>query len=81
MRTKALAVGVRLDSEWEGPWINLESGEWRVGPPTPHAWVEVAQGIFPLEEGLILRGPCRARLKIKSNGSREELHINAEQVK
>jgi len=82
MRKKALLAGAI--SSFEGPWVNLESGEWLVEPSKD---VEVQNG-KQLKEGIrsqivtesSIRGPARIRAVVNPDYSGPGIFLVAKQI-
>ena len=59
MRKKALLAGAL--SGFEGPWVNLEVGEWLV-EPSPNVSVDTTSLVVDIKpEGTLIQGPSRVR--------------------
>ena len=80
MRKKALLVGAR--ASFEGPWVNLEEGNWLVEPPTG---VRIAVKEFDavtelLGGGSMLEGPCRVKAIIADDYTGPEVCLSVQEV-
>ncbi len=88
MRKKALLVGAR--ASFEGPWVNLEEGEWLVEPPflvfirkefngTPFIYHPDSSDY---KDGkLTVVGPARIHAFVNDNYKGPDVYLSIEQVK
>ena len=81
MRKKALLAGAV--SSFEGPWVNLESGEWLVEPSKDvevQRGMQVAAGIrYDIVEESI-HGPARIRAVVSPDYDGPGIFLSAKQV-
>ena len=76
MRKKALLVGAR--ASFEGPWVNLEEGNWLVEPPTG---VRIEAGIARVTgDGILLEGPSRIRALVMDDYDGPEVCLSVQEV-
>ena len=60
MRKKALLAGAV--SSFEGPWVNLESGEWLVEPSKDVDFLDADKVLITKDDGsMSIHGPARIR--------------------
>ena len=78
MRKKALLVGA--NASFEGPWVNLESGEWLV-EPSPDVSVDTTSLVVEVKpEGTLIRGPSRVRGIVHESYKGPGIFLSAKQI-
>ena len=77
MRVKSLLVGAAAG--FVGPWVNLEDGEWLVGP-FPGILQSDAEGkIYPDKDGFVLVGPIRIHAIVDDDYEGDLVFIQAKE--
>jgi hypothetical protein len=78
MRKKALLAGA--SSDFKGPWVNLDPGEWLV-EPSPDVSVDTAAMIVDAKpDGTIIRGPTRIRAIVSPDYDGPGVFLVAKQI-
>lgn len=77
MRKKALLAGAL--SGYEGPWVNLESGEWLV-EPSGDAYIEFGKGVIECPDTNTFRGPARIRAVVSPTYTGAGIFLSAKQT-
>ena len=77
MRTKALLAGAV--SGFEGPWVNLEEGEWLV-EPGPDVILRVAEEpTLEFGEGRFI-GPTKVRAIVSKDYAGDGIYLSVSQI-
>lgn len=78
MRKKALLAGA--GSSFQGPWVNLESGEWLV-EPSPDVSLRTTKLMIDVQpNGTNIRGPVRLRAIVSPSYEGPGIFLIAKQI-
>lgn len=78
MRKKALLAGAI--SSFEGPWVNLESGEWLV-EPSPDISLDIVNALFETAGSIVsIPGPARIRAIVHQDYNGPGIFLVAKQI-
>jgi hypothetical protein len=78
MRSKALLVGAQAG--FEGPWVNIEEGEWVVAPPSSVSLETNGATIFPGDlDFYVIHGPGKVKAKVSEEYEGEGVFLKMRQ--